>query len=72
MQKVTFILKVDGQPEKSIKLGESYQVPMGTVHDAKTGGGSLAARWQRIHLDPRRIGPGVNVVYCWRAHPMAA
>jgi quercetin dioxygenase-like cupin family protein len=33
------ILMIDGQPEKTIKTGESYQVPPGAVHDAKSGGG---------------------------------
>lgn len=36
------ILMIDGQPEKVVKAGESYQVPMGAVHDAKTGGGKPA------------------------------
>jgi quercetin dioxygenase-like cupin family protein len=30
-------LLVDGQPPKSLKAGESYQVPPGVIHDAKTG-----------------------------------
>jgi quercetin dioxygenase-like cupin family protein len=36
------VLLVEGQPEKIVKMGESYQVPPGTVHDAKTGGGKPA------------------------------
>ena len=32
------VLLVEGQPEKTVKVGESYQVPMGTVHDAKSAG----------------------------------
>ena len=32
-------LLVEGQPPKPLKAGESYQVPPGTPHDAKTGPG---------------------------------
>ena len=31
------VLSIEGQPEKALKAGESYQVPPGAVHDAKTG-----------------------------------
>jgi quercetin dioxygenase-like cupin family protein len=31
------LLMVAGQPDKTVKTGESYQVPAGAVHDAKTG-----------------------------------
>ena len=31
------VLFVEGQPEKTVKAGQSYQVPPGAVHDAKTG-----------------------------------
>jgi quercetin dioxygenase-like cupin family protein len=31
------VLFVEGQPEKTVKVGESYQVPPGAIHDAKTG-----------------------------------
>jgi quercetin dioxygenase-like cupin family protein len=31
------VLMVEGQPEKTVRTGESYQVPPGAVHDAKTG-----------------------------------
>ena len=31
------VLMVQGQPDKTIKTGESYQIPPGAVHDAKTG-----------------------------------
>jgi quercetin dioxygenase-like cupin family protein len=30
-------LLVEGQPAKTVKAGESYQVPPGAIHDAKTG-----------------------------------
>jgi quercetin dioxygenase-like cupin family protein len=31
------MLMVQGQPDKVVKVGESYSVPPGAVHDAKTG-----------------------------------
>jgi len=31
------VLFIDGQPEKTVKVGESYQVPSGAVHDARSG-----------------------------------
>ncbi|VIO78155.1 cupin domain-containing protein [Bradyrhizobium ivorense] len=31
------VLMVDGQADKTLKSGESYQIPPGAVHDAKTG-----------------------------------
>jgi quercetin dioxygenase-like cupin family protein len=31
------VLLIDGQPEKTVKAGQSYQVPPGAVHDARTG-----------------------------------
>jgi quercetin dioxygenase-like cupin family protein len=31
-----FVLMVEGQPDKTIKAGESYKVPPMTIHDAKT------------------------------------
>jgi quercetin dioxygenase-like cupin family protein len=30
-------LLVDGQPPKEIKKGDSYQIPPGAIHDARTG-----------------------------------
>ena len=32
-----FTLLVEGQPPKPLKAGESYQVPSGAVHDARSG-----------------------------------
>jgi quercetin dioxygenase-like cupin family protein len=32
-----FELRVDGQPPRLLKAGDSYQVPPGAVHDAKAG-----------------------------------
>ena len=31
------VLFVEGQPEKTVKAGQSYQVPPGAIHDAKSG-----------------------------------
>jgi quercetin dioxygenase-like cupin family protein len=31
------VLMVEGQPDKSYKVGESWQLPVGVVHDAKAG-----------------------------------
>jgi quercetin dioxygenase-like cupin family protein len=31
------VLMVDGQPEKALRTGDSYQIPAGAVHDARTG-----------------------------------
>ena len=31
------VLMVEGLPDKTVKTGESYQVPSGVIHDAKTG-----------------------------------
>jgi quercetin dioxygenase-like cupin family protein len=37
MMEGEMVLFIDGQPEKTVKAGQSYQVPPGAVHDAKTG-----------------------------------
>jgi quercetin dioxygenase-like cupin family protein len=31
------VLKVAGQPDKALKAGESWQIPVGVIHDATTG-----------------------------------
>ncbi len=31
------LLMVQGQPDRTVKTGESYRVPSGAIHDAKTG-----------------------------------
>ena len=33
------ILVIDGQPDKTLKVGESYQIPTGVVHDVRTASG---------------------------------
>jgi quercetin dioxygenase-like cupin family protein len=32
-----FVLLVDGQPPLPVKAGESYKIPPGAIHDARTG-----------------------------------
>jgi quercetin dioxygenase-like cupin family protein len=34
------VLMIDGQPEKTLKAGESYQIPTGTVHDVRAAAGA--------------------------------
>ena len=36
-------LSVKGQPDKLLKTGESYQVPAGAVHDARSGARGVKA-----------------------------
>jgi hypothetical protein len=31
------VLLIDGQSDKTVSVGESYQVPSGAIHDARTG-----------------------------------
>ena len=31
------VIMVQGQPDKIVKAGDSYQIPAGAVHDAKSG-----------------------------------
>jgi quercetin dioxygenase-like cupin family protein len=31
------VLIIQGQPDRTVKTGESYQVPSGAIHDAKSG-----------------------------------
>jgi quercetin dioxygenase-like cupin family protein len=31
------VLMIDGQPEKALRAGDSYQIPAGAVYDARTG-----------------------------------
>ena len=32
------VLSIDGQPDKNLKAGDSYQIPAGAVHDAAVHG----------------------------------
>ena len=34
-----FVLMLDGQPPQPLKAGESYRIPSGAIHDAKSGAG---------------------------------
>lgn len=34
----SFTLLVEGQPPKALKAGDSYVVPAGAIHDARSGG----------------------------------
>lgn len=31
------VLMIDGQPDRTLRAGESYQVPAGAVHDGRSG-----------------------------------
>ena len=31
------VIMIDGQPDKAVKVGESWQVALGAIHDGKTG-----------------------------------
>ncbi len=33
------VLMIEGQPEKTLRVGDSFQIPGGTVHDVRTAGG---------------------------------
>jgi quercetin dioxygenase-like cupin family protein len=33
------VLMIDGQPDKTLKAGESYQIPAGAVHDVRAASG---------------------------------
>lgn len=32
------VLMINGQPEKTLRVGDSFQIPAGTVHDVRTPG----------------------------------
>ena len=59
------VLLVNGQPEKTVRVGESYQVPSGAIHDARTDQGAkviatyvvgqMAALKGRIHDRTRTL-----------------
>ena len=35
------VLKLDGEPDRSLKTGDSFQIPAGVVHDAGSTSGSV-------------------------------
>jgi quercetin dioxygenase-like cupin family protein len=45
------ILLVDGQPDRTLKVGDSYQIPAGTIHDVKTG--PAAAKVVAAYMVPK-------------------
>jgi len=62
-------LMVAGQPDKLLKAGESYQIPAGVPHDAKSGARGAkpdrrlmwsrrASRWRRRPLEAGQTGLG--------------
>jgi quercetin dioxygenase-like cupin family protein len=36
------ILMIEGQPDRTLKVGDSYQIPTGAVHDVKAGSATAA------------------------------
>jgi quercetin dioxygenase-like cupin family protein len=42
-----FVLMVEGQPDMALKAGDSYLIPAGAIHDARTGaeGGKVIATY---------------------------
>ena len=45
------VLMIDGQPDKTLKAGDSYQIPAGTVHDVRTVGGP--AKVVAVYMVPK-------------------
>lgn len=45
------ILLIDGQPDRTLKPGDSYQIPAGTVHDVKTG--AMPAKVVAVYMVPK-------------------
>lgn len=43
-------LLVDGQPAEHLKAGDSYVIPAGVVHDAKTHGDKLLKNHRHLYL----------------------
>ncbi|HET7803528.1 MAG TPA: cupin domain-containing protein [Pseudolabrys sp.] len=46
-----FVLMIDGQPPKPLKAGESYQIPSGAIHDAKSG--ANGAKVLAVYIVPK-------------------
>ena len=47
------VLMIDGQPDRTVKAGESYQIPIGIVHDVRTLGGS--AKGVAVYVVPKGV-----------------
>ena len=45
------VLMIDGQPDKAMKTGDSYQIPAGVVHDVRTVGGP--AKVVAVYMVPK-------------------
>jgi quercetin dioxygenase-like cupin family protein len=45
------VLMVEGQPDRTLKVGDSYQIAAGTVHDVKTVSG--AAKVVAVYMVPK-------------------
>jgi quercetin dioxygenase-like cupin family protein len=45
------VLMIDGQPDKTLRAGDSYQIPAGTVHDVRTVGGP--AKVVAVYMVPK-------------------
>ena len=45
------VLMMDGQADRTLKAGDSYQIPVGTVHDVRTVGGP--AKGVAVYLVPK-------------------
>jgi quercetin dioxygenase-like cupin family protein len=45
------VLMIDGQPDRTVKAGDSYQIPVGIVHDVRAVGGP--AKGVAIYIVPK-------------------
>src|SRR4051812_21825324 len=45
------VLLIDGQPDKTLKAGDSYQIPAGAVHDVRAVGGT--AKVVAVYMVPK-------------------
>lgn len=45
------MLIIEGQPDKTLRPGDSYQIPAGTIHDVRTVGG--AAKVIAVYMVPK-------------------
>jgi quercetin dioxygenase-like cupin family protein len=45
------VLMIDGQPDKTLKAGDSYQIPAGVIHDVRTVGGP--AKVVAVYMVPK-------------------
>ena len=47
------VLMIDGQPDRTVKAGEPYQIPMGSIHDVRTLGGP--AKGMAVYVVPKGV-----------------